>query len=69
MEDGFKSYTGLNWWTVRRLWMNLMLWTGAAFFRVEGSISSKHIKNKSRKKFVKIIICFSVRIELTTVVL
>jgi hypothetical protein len=27
--------TGSNWWTVRRLWMKLMLWTGAAFFRVK----------------------------------
>jgi hypothetical protein len=29
--------TGSIWRTVRRLWMNLMLWTGAAFFRVGGS--------------------------------
>jgi hypothetical protein len=27
---------GSNWQTVRRLWMNLMLWTGVAFFRAEG---------------------------------
>jgi hypothetical protein len=32
--------TGSNWRTVRRLWMNLMLWTGAAFSRVEGSTNA-----------------------------
>jgi hypothetical protein len=29
--------TGSNWWIV---WMNLMVWTGAAFFRVEESTNA-----------------------------
>jgi hypothetical protein len=32
--------TGSNWRTVGRLWMNLMLWTGAVCFRAEGSTNA-----------------------------